>query len=84
MIKAKKNSYKIVYRADNTYYYPQIPGNLIGEKGKGYFTNLELTGSSKGTVANPKISLMREYQTKILPDFENKVVQRFSEVGTKK
>eukprot|EP00957_Ditylum_brightwellii_P184213 14031077-Ditylum_brightwellii.AAC.1 len=84
MINAKRESYKRVYREDNTYHYPQIPGNLMHEKGKDYFTNLKLTGSSEGTAANPKISLLREYQTKILPDIERKVVQRFSEGGTKK
>eukprot|EP00957_Ditylum_brightwellii_P116163 8861155-Ditylum_brightwellii.AAC.2 len=59
MIKAKKNLYKRVYRADNNYHYPQIPGNLIREKGKDYFTNLESTEISEGTAANPKISLLK-------------------------
>eukprot|EP00957_Ditylum_brightwellii_P027242 2059818-Ditylum_brightwellii.AAC.1 len=46
-IMAKKNSCKKIYRNDNIYHYPQIPENLLGEKGKDYFTNLKLTGSSK-------------------------------------
>eukprot|EP00957_Ditylum_brightwellii_P000407 31534-Ditylum_brightwellii.AAC.1 len=80
----KKNSYKRVYRNDNTYHYPQILENLLCEKGKDYFTNLELTGSSKGIAKSPSISLLKEYQTNILPEVERKVVQRFSEGGTKK
>eukprot|EP00957_Ditylum_brightwellii_P041829 3168236-Ditylum_brightwellii.AAC.1 len=81
---AKKNSYKRVYKNDNTYHYPQIPENLLCEKGKDHFTNLELTGSSEGTAKSPKISLLKEYQTKILPEVECKAVQRFSEGGAKK
>eukprot|EP00957_Ditylum_brightwellii_P189116 14395463-Ditylum_brightwellii.AAC.1 len=81
---AKKHSYKRIYRNDNTYHYPQIPENLLCEKGKDYFTNLILTGSSEGKAKSPKISLLKEYQTKTLPEVECKVVQQFSEGGTKR
>ena len=80
-MKAKKNSYKRVYRSDGTFHFPKIEENLLRIKGKEYFTSLELTGSSEGTEKDPKISLLNLYQETIIPILEEKVVKSINENG---
>ena len=82
-VKAKKDSYKRVYNDDGTFSYPKIDENQIRKKGDMYFKSFELTGSSEGTEKSPKISLLKEYQDKIIPALEEKVVQRFGQNGRK-
>ena len=81
MIKAKKDSYKRVYREDGTYHYPKCPQNLLCKAGNYYFEGLELTGSNEGTDKNPKISLLKLYREQIIPAIERKIVDAFSENG---
>ena len=54
MLKAKKDTYKRVYRENNTYHYPKIAENKLRTKGGLYFQGVELTGSSEGTKKNPR------------------------------
>ena len=84
MMQATKDSYKRVYKPDGSYHYPQNPENRLREKGEWYFKSLELTGSSEGTSKKPKISLLKTYKDIIIPDIERKVVERFSNNGTRK
>ena len=49
MVKAKKDTYKRVYRENNTYHYPKIAENKLRTKGGLYFQEVELTGSNEGT-----------------------------------
>ena len=81
MVKEKKDLYKRVYCNDGAYHYPKVPENNICSNGKEYFQNLELTGSSKGTAAQPKMSLLKVYKETIVPAFEEKVVRRFNNGG---
>ena len=83
-VKAKKDSYKRVYNDDGTFSYPKLDANLIRRKGQMYFKSFELTGSSKGTTKQPKISLLKVYQEKVIPAIEEKVVERFSQNGQRK
>ncbi len=83
MVKAKKNSYKRVYRDDGTFHYPKIEGNILRRAGIEYFKGMELTGSSEGTPSKPKISLLKIYVEQIIPAIENKVVARFDKNGTR-
>ena len=83
MVKAKQDSYKRVYRDDGTYRYPKTEGNLLRRKGEEYFKCCELTGSKEGSKKKPKISLLKVYQEKIIPDLEEKIVRRFNNNGTR-
>ena len=69
-VKAKKNTYKRVYKDDGTFHYPQIEENLIREKGKEYFENWEITGSREEKNGAKKFSLKKwleeEYTPKVL------------------
>ena len=67
MMVAKKDSYKRVYNDDGTYCYPKISGNKLREKGKRYFESLEITGSSRGTLKEPKYSLLDWFSSEYLP-----------------
>ena len=58
-VKAKKNTYKRVYRPDGTFHYPQIEENLIREKDKEYFDNWEITGSREEKNGVKKFSLKK-------------------------
>ena len=84
MVQATKDSYKRVYKSDGTYHYPKIDSNRLRKQGKFYFKSMELTGSSEGTNKKPKISLLKVYQDEIIPSIERKVVERFSNGGTRK
>ena len=84
MVKAKKDSYKRVYKENGSYHYPKLQANLLRKKGELYFASFELTGSKDGTEKKPKISLLKVYQEQIVPDFEEKVVRKFSNNGTRK
>jgi hypothetical protein len=59
MVKAKKNSYRRVYRNDGTYHYPKDPANMLRREGEEYFENWEIQGVSEGTAKNPKFSLLK-------------------------
>ena len=84
MVKAKKDSYKRVYKENGSYHYPKLQANLLRKKGELYFASFKLTGSKDGTEKKPKISLLKVYQEQIVPDFEEKVVRKFSNNGTRK
>ena len=84
MVKAARDSYRRVYKGDGTFHYPKISVNLLRKKGEEYFQAVELTGSSEGTDKLPKMSLLKAYRDTIVPDLERKVVERFSENGSKK
>ena len=81
MVKAKKDTYKRVYRPDGSYHYPKTDANKLRIKGNDYWQNFELNGSKEGTEKKPKISLLKLYEDIIVPDIERKVVDRFSEGG---
>jgi hypothetical protein len=57
MVPAERDTYKRVYAADGSYTYPKRLSNRLREKGKEYFQGMEITGSYKGTVKNPKYPL---------------------------
>ena len=85
MVEAKKNSWKRVYKEDGTCHYPTDDDkNLLRQKGEMYFKPMEINGYGEGTKQNPKISLWREYKNQIIPDLEKKVVERFSNGGSRK
>ena len=48
-VKAKKNSYKRVYRDNGTYHYPKIDENILRKEGEDYFETFDLVGASEGT-----------------------------------
>lgn len=62
LVKAKKNSYKRVYKDNGSHHYPKIPENLLRKKGEEYFKSFELTGSKEGSTKKPKISLLKVYK----------------------
>ena len=84
MEEAKKDSFKRKYRSDGTYRYPKNESSKLRTKGEFYFKGCELTGSSEGTLAKPKKSLLKIYRDEIIPALESKVVERFSENGRRK
>ena len=84
MRKAQYNTYRRVYKEDGSHHYPKIPENQLRKEGEEYFKNVELTGSNEGTDKKPKMSLLKIYQEEIIPAIEEKVVQRFSQNGTRK
>ena len=84
MVKAKKDSYRRIYKSNGKFHYPKVAENLLRKKGEEYFQAVELTGSSEGTEKRPKMSLLKQYENIIVPDLEEKMVKRFSEGGTKK
>ena len=55
MVKAAKDSYKRVYKADGSYHCPKIPVNKLRSKGEEYFQSCEITGSAEGNEKTPKI-----------------------------
>ena len=44
MVKAKRSSYKYVYKIDGIYIYPRTEENLLRRKVGEYFKNIEVTG----------------------------------------
>ena len=83
MVKQSKDSYKRVYKDDGSYHYPKIPENLIKKKGDWYSRNVELTGCSEGTASDPKCSLLQIYKDEIIPSIHEKIVEKFSNNGTR-
>jgi hypothetical protein len=65
MVKAKKDSYRRVYRNDGTYHYPKIPENILRREGEKYFESWEIQGVSEGTAKNPKFSLLKYKQERL-------------------
>jgi hypothetical protein len=61
MLPAQKDSYKRVYKPDDSFHYPKIPANLLRKKGEDYFVALDVNGSSSGTEKSPTFSLMEDY-----------------------
>ena len=84
MVKAKRNTYKRVYKEDGSYTYPKIEANLLRREGEEYFKSCELTGSKEGTSKKPKMSLLKVYQEQIIPDLEEKIVKVYNNNGTRK
>ena len=83
MVKQSKDSYKRVYKDDGSFHYPKIPENLLNKKGHWYSQNVELTGCSEGTAKEPKLSLLQVYKDEIIPSIHQKIVERFSNNGTR-
>ena len=84
MVKAAKDSYRRVYKSDGKFHYPKVAANLLRKKGEEYFKPVELRGSSEGSEKQPKMSLLQQYYDHIIPDLEQKVVEKFNENGNKK
>jgi hypothetical protein len=59
MVAAERDTYKRVYDPDGsgTYTYPKRRSNRLRVKGREYFQGMEITGSSVGSVKNPKYPL---------------------------
>ena len=57
-LKAKKDTFGLVYREDGTYHYPKSANNILRKNGEFYFTPIEITGSSEETEKNPKFRLL--------------------------
>ena len=53
MVKAIKYSYRPVYESDVKFCYPKIAENILSKNKEGYFQEVELTGSIKGTKKKP-------------------------------
>jgi len=83
MLPAQKNTYKRVYKNDGSYHYPPIAENLLRKRGQEYFKPMELNGSTTGTSKNPKVSLLQKYIDEIIPDIEQKIVDRFGSPETR-
>ena len=83
-ISAKKDSYKRVYRGDGSYHYPKVPDNLLRRQGESYFQNMDITGSTEGTDAKPKCSLLQVYKDEIIPAIEDKIVSVLNKNGKRK
>jgi hypothetical protein len=83
MVKAKKDSYRRVYRNDGTYHYPKNPDNILRRKGEEYFESWEIRGSDEGTERAPKWSLLK-YKREHLREKLDALKQRIShETGGK-
>eukprot|EP00978_Attheya_sp_CCMP212_P040236 scaffold217526_cov46-Attheya_sp.AAC.1 len=81
MVKAKKDSYRRVYRNDGTYHYPRDPANILRRKGEEYFESWEIRGSNEGTERVPKWSLLK-YKREHLREKLDALKQRiFHETG---
>lgn len=78
---ADRDSYERVYNEDGSHFYPAYIENRLRVAGNEYFEGYELTGSSDGTEKDPKVSLLRLYKDQIIPQIEQKVVERFSDNG---
>ena len=83
MAKAKKDSYKRVYRDDGSFHYPKLAENLLRRKGEMYFEALEVNGSSQGTEKNPKFSLLKYYNENEIPKLDAIAAKLASETGKK-
>ena len=53
-VKAKKNSYKRVYKEDGTYTYPKLDENIKRKEGEEYFKSFDLVGAGEGSKKNQK------------------------------
>ena len=84
MIKEPKDSCKRVCRDDDTFHHPNIASNILRRKGEGCFKCAELTGSSFGSDKSPKLSLLHEHQTKVIPQLREKIAQKFSNNNARK
>ena len=73
MKKADKDSYRRVYKDDGSFHYPNLPENLLRKKGTEYFQSLDITGSSEGTDAKPKFSLLKFFLETEIPALESVV-----------
>jgi hypothetical protein len=69
MVAAAKDSYKRVYKDDNSgnYHYPQIPENLLRSAEELYFKSMEITGSNEGTDKKAKFSLLKLFKEEGMP-----------------
>jgi hypothetical protein len=52
------------------YHYPKIPESKLHSKGEMYFESMDITGSSEGTAANPKFSLLKHWKEMELPKLD--------------
>ena len=75
MLPAKRDSFKRVYKEDDTFSYPYIPENHIHRKGKLYFESLEINATKEGTVKNPKYSLKKYFEEIEIPNLERLTLQ---------
>ena len=83
MVKAKKHSFRRVYREDGTYHYPKLKENRLRKKGDEYFQNWEITGSNEGTLTNRKFSLLKMTKEKSVPNLDSFSQRLGSETGKK-
>lgn len=51
--------------------------DFLRVKGHGYFEGVELTRTNEDTTKDPKVSLLKSYQEKIIPASEEKVFSRY-------
>ena len=79
--RAKKDTYKRVYKRSGGFHYPKILANLLRSKGQLYFRSVELRGSKEGTRKQPKESLLRLYKEFIIPAIEKKICEKYSDNG---
>ena len=81
---AEKDSFKRVTDDNGKITYPRIAENQLRYEGKKYFKPKELTGSSEGSLKDPKTSLLKIYKETIIPALENKIVPMLSNNGKTK
>ena len=60
LIPAKRDSYRRVYKDDNTFSYPHIPENMIRKKGEFSFQSMDVNATKEGTVSAPKYLLLKK------------------------
>lgn len=83
MVKAKKNSYKRVYRDDGTYHYPTDPNNILRKKGEEYFENWEITGSKDELKGNSKFALTKWVKNIFIEDLKRQCQELELKLGKK-
>ena len=77
------SSLGIVYQSSGTFYYPAILENRIRIRGQEYFHDMEVTGSNRWTLLEPKYNLLTNRRDILIPAMERKT-EKLSEGGTKK
>ena len=83
MLPAAKDTYKRVYRENDSYHYPKIPENMLRQKGELYFKPLEVTGCNEGTAADPKFPLKNFFKETELPALDDIAARLATETGKK-
>lgn len=81
MVKAKKDSFPRVYKADGSYHYPKDYDNILRKKGEFYFENWEITGSKEEEDGKKKFALIKWVKETFMEDLRRFCQELEAETG---